>query len=177
MKEIPGYEACSDGSIWTCEGKTTYRILNGNKQKRVWKRRKMKPKYEKRCRSIHCDARVELWKDGKHETKLVSRLVASAFVDNPENKPEVNHIDGNPLNNSIKNLEWVTRSENIKHAIVNDLNSQHRKIQLINKSNREAHNFTSLSQASLFLGFNKGYVSNRLNQNKSIPGFDYTIIG
>ena len=50
FKEIPGYEglyeACSDGSIWTCEGKTTYRILNGNKQKRVWKRRKMKPKYE-----------------------------------------------------------------------------------------------------------------------------------
>lgn len=60
--------------------------------------------------------RVKLCKRGEHKTCSVHRLVAMAFLPNPENKPEVNHIDGNPSNNAVDNLEWVTSRENILHS-------------------------------------------------------------
>ena len=61
-------------------------------------------------------ARVGLHKEGQKKMLLVHRLVAIAFIPNQENKTEVNHIDGNKLNNHCSNLEWCTQAENLKHA-------------------------------------------------------------
>jgi len=60
---------------------------------------------------------VYLRKNGKSHVLTVHRLVATAFIPNPDNKPQVNHIDGNKTNNYVDNLEWCTNSENMDHAI------------------------------------------------------------
>lgn len=58
-----------------------------------------------------------LCREGKSAKFYIHRLVATAFLDNPENLPQVNHIDGNKQNNRIDNLEWTTASQNCRHAI------------------------------------------------------------
>lgn len=60
--------------------------------------------------------RVALYLDGKMKNKSVSRLVAQAFIPNPENKPCINHINGIKNNNQLYNLEWCTILENSQHA-------------------------------------------------------------
>jgi len=62
-----------------------------------------------------------LYKNGVRKTFRINRLVAEAFIPNLENKPQVNHKDGNKNNNHVSNLEWVTNQENVIHAYKNGL--------------------------------------------------------
>ena len=60
---------------------------------------------------------ASLFKNGKHTKRKIHRLVAKAFIANPEDKPQINHRDGNKMNNHVSNLEWSTSLENNRHAV------------------------------------------------------------
>jgi hypothetical protein len=102
--------------------------------------------------------RVNLCKDKKVSVKLVHRLVAEAFLPNADNKKEVNHIDGVKSNACVDNLEWVTSSENSKHAFRTGLSSfkvqgdSRKPIIMLDKSGKELRKFPSVKDALLFLG-------------------------
>lgn len=64
---------------------------------------------------------VSLYKDKKVKPRTVHRIVAETFIPNPNNLPQINHIDGNKKNNNINNLEWCTAKENVQHAWKNGL--------------------------------------------------------
>lgn len=71
---------------------------------------------------------VSLWKNNKGSNQYVHRIVAQAFIPNPENKPEINHKDSNRLNPKVSNLEWVTHSENSIHGFVYGFNWAAKKL-------------------------------------------------
>lgn len=71
--------------------------------------------------------RVRIIRNGKRRTQKVHRLVAEAFIPNPDNLPQVNHLDGVHDNNNADNLEWCTASRNVKHAYDSGLKEKNRE--------------------------------------------------
>lgn len=92
----------------------------------VWSKRRKK--YIAQRLDRYGYPRVNLYEGTKLHTATVHRLLALAFIENddPKNKLEVNHIDGNKVNNKLSNLEWVTSSENQIHAFETGLQKGHK---------------------------------------------------
>lgn len=164
-KDVVGYEniyeVSSFGNVRTHENKTTWTERHGL---RHWKQ-----KYLKNKTPNGRDVRVSLWKDGKVKDWLVHRLVAYAFIPNEdETKNSINHIDGNPKNNHVENLEWCNHYENNNHAFDNGLITTSNKTTLLRLSDNETFEFRSMSKADLFLKRCNGYVSNKIKRNAEI---------
>ena len=108
-KDIKGYEGLYQISNF---GRIKSLKFWSNRNKKYYDKEKMKKAYKDRDGYL----RVSLSNNGQRKLKQVHRLVAETFISNPDNKPQVNHIDGNKQNNNVLNLEWVTCQENIVHS-------------------------------------------------------------
>lgn len=93
-----------------------YQISNLGRIKSFHKKEKILKTSYQYMKYGYIREKIDLSKNGKKKSLKVHRLVAEAFIPNPENKPQINHIDGNPLNNNVFNLEWCTNQENIIHS-------------------------------------------------------------
>ena len=102
IEGFPNYQMSNLGNVWS---KKTNRILKPYKTNRGY-------------------LTVGFWLDGKKKRLSIHRLVAQAFLTNPQNFPEVNHINGYKRDNSLNNLEWVSGSANIAHAYRSGLRKQ-----------------------------------------------------
>lgn len=97
LLEFPNYEVTTFGQVWSVKYKKF-----------------LSPLLCGRDRNYH---QVILSKNRVRVSKFVHRLVAEAFLPNSDNKPQVNHIDGNSLNNVLANLEWVSAKQNNRHMV------------------------------------------------------------
>lgn len=122
--------------------------------------------------------RINLCRNGFVRNHYIHRLVAEAYVPNPENKPQVNHINENKSDNRDVNLEWVTSSENTNYGTGN----QRRSYSQINDSNKSkpivqytldgvfVKEYPSSREAHRSTGINRGHISSACNGNKKSAG-------
>lgn len=112
LENIKGYKICSNGDVISYIKRHNHNYIVATEP-----RRKLKPFKNKKG---------YLCVDLNSKSFRIHRLVALAFIPNPENKPQVNHIDGNKCNNNVSNLEWCTNSENQLHAFKHNLQKPHK---------------------------------------------------
>ena len=113
---------------------------------------KKRKKYLKTYLNAYGYPAIDLWKNGKKKYFLVHRLVAEAFVPNPNNYKEINHKDENPANPNVDNLEWCTRKYNNNYG--NRLSKISSKVKCVETGNifcsiREAERQTGIKSAAI----------------------------
>ncbi len=151
---IPGNDIYQASYLGQIRNKNTKRIL---------KKPITEGGYEKVC----------LYLENGRKLHLVHRLIAFAFIPNPNNFPEVNHKDRNKTNNRVENLEWVTRSMNMKHCVETGKNHYKRAVWRRDPK-REVTIFDSITEAAKLTGCNAGSISNCLSgKTKTAGGFEW----
>lgn len=140
---------------------------------------------------------VRLCKEGASKLYLIHRLVAEAFIPNPNNYKEINHVDENKQNNIVSNLEWCTREYNQNYGTINKRRSEKHKGKIlseehkakISKAKKGNHNsakkvicielkriFDSVSEAAEYLDYNVNTFYHAINNSGRVKGYTFKYI-
>jgi hypothetical protein len=118
--------------------------------------------------------------DGKNTNFAIHRIVANAFIPNPNHKPEVNHKDSNKANNCVDNLEWVDSSENKKHAYLEGARKEHQQSKPVLQFGKDGafiKEWPSITQAAESLNCTVGAISNcALGRSKTSMGYVWRFV-
>lgn len=118
-----------------------------------------------------------IYADGKRKDISAHREVARLFIPNPQNLPQVNHIDGDKTNNNVLNLEWISASGNLKHA-VKYYGHGFKAITIeMYKNGNLVDRFNSMVACANYFGVNSGMITKCCNNNKSYKGYTFKKIG
>ena len=166
-RDIVGYEGLykvsNKGRVKRLQGK-------GCKQERILKPGKNRGGY----------LRVKFWKDGKGINYKVHRLVAQAFIPNPQDLPEINHKDENKENNCVENLEWITHKENINHGTRNErmVKTKSKPVIGISLDSKSYLYFNSAKDAQSLAGFKCSAISACCRgKRKTAGGYHWKLAG
>lgn len=106
--------------------------------------------------------RIQIWENQKCHTISWHRIVAQTFIDNPNNYPIVNHINGIKDDNRVENSEWCTQQQNIQHSWKNGLSKLHsnKRVDMLDMNGKYIMSFDSLSEAGLYISRTSSGISN-----------------
>ena len=161
-----------EGEIWKeCPLGDDYEKIMASNLGRIKKKNIPNPSLGTLRESGYYETKVYNNKEEKHKSFRVHRLVCMAFIENPENKPIVNHIDENRSNNNVNNLNWMTNKENVNHSL--DINDRVKRnklskivVQIDPETNKIIKEFSSVYFASNELKINCASIFNCCNKIK-----------
>lgn len=145
--DFPNYEVSNKGNIRSKEYNDSLGHLRSSK------------KLKKQVNNCGYEYVILSSKEEKHKTLTVHRIVAKTFIPNPEEKEDVNHIDGNKLNNNVNNLEWTTTQENIikRYEIGIDGNN-YKRVSQFDKDGNLVGSFPSSYEAERITGISRTHI-------------------
>ena len=151
------------------EGFEKYEVSNLGKVRNIKSGRVLKPFLTKNGYLMHL-----LYENNKHKQKhlYLHRIIATAFIDNPGKKPQVNHIDENKLNNDLSNLEWCTVRENLRHGTRTKRVAEKlsKKVIQLDLNDNVLNEFESMRQAERETGIDATSISACCNGKRKSAG-------
>lgn len=153
------------------EGFENYEVSNLGKVRNIKSGRMLKPQLNRNGYLMHL-----LYENNKQKHLYLHRIIAIAFIDNPEEKPCVNHIDENKLNNDLSNLEWCTVKENNIHGTRTKRVAEKcfKKVIQLDLNDNVLNEFESMTQAEQETGASVSHISSCCNgKRKSAGGFKW----